>query len=95
MWKLGYLTKDFFYKTFAHEPNGNIIYSTTSAETGEHKDKFGNYNIAITVIDNRQLPPQEVVKSSLKLLGYLNKNKEYLPLGYGVVYLTPKTLLNF
>ena len=94
MWKLGYLTKDFFYKVFAHEPNGNIIYSTTTVN-GEHKEKFGNYNIAVTVIDNRQLPPQEVVKSSLKLLGYLNKNKEYVPLGYGVVYLTPDTLLKF
>lgn len=94
MWKLGYLTKDFFYKVFAHEPNGNIIYSTTT-DNGEHKEKFGNYNVAVTVIDNRQLPPQEVVKSSLKLLGYLNKNKEYIPLWYGVVYLTPSTLLSF
>jgi arginyl-tRNA synthetase len=95
LWKLGYLTKDFLYKTFTHEPNGNIIYTTTSEATGEIKEKFGNYNKAITVIDNRQIHPQEVVKSSLKLLGYINKNKEYLPLGYGVVYLTPKTLLNF
>ena len=94
MWKLGYLTKDFFYKEFAQEPNWNMIYSTTT--TGwESKEKFGNYNIAVTVIDNRQLPPQEVVKSSLKLLGYLNKNKEYIPLWYGVVYLTPSTLLSF
>ncbi|MDD3263114.1 MAG: arginine--tRNA ligase [Candidatus Absconditabacteria bacterium] len=95
LWKLGYLTKDFLYKTFTHEPNGNIIYTTTGESTGEIKEKFGNYNTAITVIDNRQLHPQEIVKSSLKLLGYLNKNKEYIPLGYGVVYLTPKTLLSF
>lgn len=95
MWKLWYLTKDFFYKTFTHEPSGNIIYTTTAADTGEHKEKFWNYNIAITVIDNRQIPPQEVVKSSLKLLGYLNKNKEYQPLWYGIVYLTPQTLINF
>ncbi len=95
LWKLGYLTKDFLYKTFAHEPSGNIIYTTTGEASGELKEKFGNYNIAVTVIDNRQIPPQEIVKSSLKLLGYLNKNKEYRPLGYGVVYLTPKTLLNF
>lgn len=94
MWKLGYLTKDFFYKEFATEPSGNIIYSTTSSN-GNNIEKFGNYNIAVTVIDNRQIPPQEVVKSSLKLLWYLNKNKEYIPLGYGVVYLTPSTLLSF
>jgi len=95
MWKLWYLTKDFLYKTFCHEPSWNIIYTTTWEPTWELKEKFWNYNIAVTVIDNRQLHPQEIVKSSLKLLGYLNKNKEYTPLGYGVVYLTPKTLLNF
>lgn len=95
LWKLGYLTKDFLYKAFTHENDWNIIYTTTGEATGEIKEKFWNYNIAITVIDNRQLHPQEVVKSSLKLLWYLNKNKEYTPLGYGVVYLTPKTLLNF
>lgn len=95
MWKLGYLTKDFLYKTFVHEPDWNIIYTTTGESNWELKEKFWNYNLAITVIDNRQIPPQEIVKSSLKLLGYLNKNKEYRPLGYGVVYLTPKTLINF
>jgi hypothetical protein len=62
-----YQTKDFFYKDFATEPSGNMIYSTTS-NNGNHIEKFGNYNIAVTVIDNRQIPPQEVVKSSLKLL---------------------------
>ncbi len=95
LWKLGYLTKDFLYKKFATEPDGNIVYTTTSDPKWELKDRFWNYNKAVTVIDNRQIPPQEVVKSSLKLLGYLNKNKEYTPLGYWVVYLTPKTLLNF
>jgi len=95
LWKLWYLTKDFLYKTFTHEPNWNIIYTTTGESTWEIKEKFWNYNTAITVIDNRQLHPQEIVKSSLKLLWYLNKNKEYIPLWYGVVYLTPKTLLSF
>ncbi|MBU0626576.1 hypothetical protein KKG31_02690, partial [Patescibacteria group bacterium] len=91
--KLGYLKNDFYYHTFTHEPDGNIVYTSTSDKNEDHKDKFGNYNIALTVIDNRQVPAQEIVKSSLKLLGYLNKDKQYLPLGYGVVYLTPQTLL--
>lgn len=91
LWKLGFLQKDFFYKTFTHEPDGNIIYTTTS-EANEHKNKFWNYNLAITVIDNRQIPSQEIVKSWLKLLGYLSEDKQYSPLGYGVVYLTPQTL---
>jgi len=91
--KLGYLNKDFYYKTFTHEPDGNIIHTTTSEKNKDHKDKFGNYDIALAVIDNRQDPAQKIVKSSLKLLGYTNKKKQYLHLGYGVVYLTPQTLM--
>ncbi|MFA5747651.1 MAG: arginine--tRNA ligase [Candidatus Absconditabacterales bacterium] len=92
LWKLGYLKKDFTYDVFANEPNGKIMYSTHSQGKNEKKGFFGNYNQAITVVDNRQLPAQEVVSSALKLLGYTNENKKYMPLGYGVVYLTPQTL---
>lgn len=92
LWKLGYLKKNFHYDVFAHEPDGNIIYTTTTEENKEHKNKFWNYDTAITVIDNRQIGPQEIVKSSLQLLGYLWAKKQYLPLPYGVVYLTPMTL---
>ena len=95
MRKLWYLSKDFWYKVFTHQPDGSIIYSTHAGEESDIKDKFWHYNMAITVIDNRQIPVQEVVKSSLKLLWYLTKNKQYMPLGYGIVYLTPKTLMSF
>jgi hypothetical protein len=46
------------------------------------------------VIDYRQIPSQSIIASALKLLGHVQGAKQYLPLGYGVVYLTPKTLLN-
>jgi arginyl-tRNA synthetase len=39
LWKLGYLTKDFLYKTFAHEPSGNIVYTTTGEGNGESSKK--------------------------------------------------------
>lgn len=45
------------------------------------------------MIDYRQILPQEIVRSALKLLGYNEEKKQYLPLGYGIVYLTPETLL--
>jgi arginyl-tRNA synthetase len=54
---------------------------------------YRDYNLAITVIDNRQLPAQQVVHGALQLLGYLSDDKRYEPLGYGVLYLTPSTLL--
>lgn len=34
-----------------------------------------------------------VVRSSLQLMNLLSPTKEYQPMGYGVLYLTPKTLL--
>ncbi|MCF7835149.1 arginine--tRNA ligase [Candidatus Gracilibacteria bacterium] len=94
MRKLGYLSKDFKYDVFTHAPDGKIIYTTHSQDHDKMKGHFGNYDISITVIDNRQNAAQEVVKSSLKLLGYTNDRKQYLHLPYGVVYLTPQTLLD-
>ena len=47
------------------------IYSTTSDETIGEDITFGDYNQAITIIDNRQIPAQTVVRSSLELLGLL------------------------
>lgn len=94
--KLGYLSKDFGYNIFEEDPRGETIYSTNShpGEKGEKKTKHGfwNYDTAITVIDNRQLQAQAIVQSAFKLLGLNKDHKQYFPLGYGVVYLTPETL---
>lgn len=67
---------------------------TTTDDTGQGKTHgFGNYDTTITVIDYRQIPPQEIVRSALRLIGHDQKKKQYLPLGYGIIYLTPDTLL--
>ena len=92
MRKLGYLEKKFNFYPFVDQPNWSIVYSTTSDESIAEDITFGDYNQAITIIDNRQIPAQTVVKSSLELLGLLNAEKQYTPLGYWVVYLTPNTL---
>ena len=94
MRKLGYLKKDFKYDIFTHDPDWEIVYTTHSWDHDKRKWHFGNYDIAITVIDNRQNAAQEVVKSSLKLLWYTHEHKQYFHLPYGVVYLTPQTLLD-
>ncbi len=94
LWKLGYLSKDFGYEVFEQDPRGETIY-TTNAHPDEKVTNhgFGNYDTAITVIDNRQLPAQAIVNSAFKLLHLDKDHKHYLPLGYGVVYLTPATLI--
>jgi arginyl-tRNA synthetase len=94
MWKLGYINKDFWYEQSREDPRGIKMY-TTSTDTTQGKDHgFWNYDEAVTVIDYRQIPPQTIVASALKLLWHIQWEKKYLPLGYGVVYLTPNTLLS-
>ena len=93
LWKLWYLSKNFGYDIFEKDPRWHTIYTTNS-----HPDEkvtnhgFWNYDTAITVIDNRQIPAQTIVQSAFKLLDFTAAHKQYLPLGYGVVYLTPETL---
>lgn len=93
MWKLGFLKKQFHFYSFVQDPAGKMVYSTTSDVSIDEKKTFGNTNLAITIIDYRQIPPQMVVRSSLQLTHVLSADKEYQPLGYGILYLTPKTLL--
>ncbi len=92
--KLGYLSKDFGYDIFEEDPRGETIYTTNShPDEKVTKHGFGDYDTAITVIDNRQIPAQTIVNSAFKLLELEKDHKRYLPLGYGVVYLTPQTLI--
>lgn len=99
MRKLGYLSKQFHFYSFVQQPDvgqwTHTIYSTTSDESIWENITFGDYNQAITIIDNRQIPAQTVVRTALEMLWFLNDTKEYAPLGYGVVYLTPNTLLKW
>jgi len=91
--KLGYLSKDFGYDVFEKDPRGEVVYTTNSRPDYEGKHQyFWNYDTAITVIDNRQIPAQNIVSSAFTLLHLDQDNKHYRPLGYGVVYLTPATL---
>ena len=70
-----------------------MVYTTTSDVKEGQSHGFGQYDVALTVIDNRQIPPQEIVRSALKLLDNKDMHTSYIPVGYGVVYLTPQTLL--
>ncbi|MCX6822512.1 MAG: arginine--tRNA ligase [candidate division SR1 bacterium] len=94
MWKLGYMDKDFGYEQSREDPRGIRMYTTSTDTSKGTKHDFGNYDEAVTVIDYRQIPPQQIVASVLQLLGHVHGEKKYLPLGYGIVFLTPKTLLN-
>jgi len=94
MWKLGYMNKDFWYEQSREDPRGIKMYTTSTDTSKWTHQGFGHYDEAVTVIDYRQIPPQTIVASALKLLWHVQWEKKYLPLGYGVVFLTPQTLLN-
>lgn len=93
MRKLGFLKKQFHFYSLTQDPSGKMVYSTTSDASKDEKKNFGNTNLAITIIDYRQIPPQMVVRSSLQLMHLLSAEKEYQPLGYGILYMTPQTLM--
>lgn len=95
IWKLGFLDRDFFYKKLVQQSNKDWIFTTSSEKKESEKKDFGNYDRAIAVVDNRQTYAQNVVKTALKMLGYLKGDKKYHHLAYGVVYLTPQTLIDF
>ena len=94
MRKLGYMDKDFWYEQSREDPRDVRMFTTSTDTSKWTKHGFGNYDEAVTVIDYRQIPPQTIVASALKLLGHVHGEKKYLPLGYGIVFLTPKTLSN-
>ena len=56
-----------------------MMYTTNTEKNEGQVHEIGNYDKAITIIDNRQIPPQEIVKSALLLLDP-SQHKEYLPL---------------
>lgn len=89
MRKLWYLDKKFAHTLLWKDPRGISVYTSTTQGTDYYQN---NYDEAITVIDYRQIPPQQMVSAALTLLGHNAHDKKYLPLGYGVVYLTPQTL---
>jgi arginyl-tRNA synthetase len=70
MWKLGYMSKNFGYEHFGEDPRGGMMYTTNSVPQDGQSHGFGGYDTALTVIDNRQLPPQEIVVAALQLFGH-------------------------
>ncbi len=79
-WKYGLLTNDLRYVEDTVQPNGQPLW--TSAPAGEHRAHFPATD-AITLIDNRQVYPQQVVSAALKVAGHGDLGFHHL--AYGVV----------
>ncbi|HOP09339.1 MAG TPA: arginine--tRNA ligase, partial [Candidatus Methanofastidiosa archaeon] len=79
MWKFGLLEKSLKYCTWNES-------AVTSCPDGEHRD-FGKADLVINIIGSEQSYPQEVVKRSLKLLGYDRQSENSYHMAYEFVTL--------
>lgn len=89
LWKFGVLGKDFFYDRYCLQPNGTVLWTTSSS--GTKMDRFGRADQVINVIDLRQKYLQDVLRFSLIKLGFEREGKNSIHFGYEVVALSPKT----
>jgi arginyl-tRNA synthetase len=91
LWKFGLLKKDFLYKCWGPQANGETLWTT--AKDGEPGDqpsqKFGHADMVINVIDTRQSYPQQVVAESLRQMGFEKEGNQSIHLAYEVVNLSP------
>ncbi len=92
-WKLGLTEDKFSYSNFSRQPDGSILWRT-STKDGENHPKFGGANRAITVIDVRQNRLQEIIRSVLEAVSSMPLRDRYIHLGYEVVILSRKSRTN-
>lgn len=90
LWKFGLLEKDFLYKIWGTQANGEILWTTSP--DGEPASKigrsFGKADLVINVIDVRQSYPQQVVSECLRQMGFEKQAEASIHLAYEVVNLS-------
>jgi len=92
LWKFGLLKKDFLYKRWCSQANGEMLWTTAKdGEPGERlSNSFGHAEKVINVIDTRQSYPQQVVVECLRQMGFKKEANESIHLAYEVVNLSPQ-----
>lgn len=92
LWKFGLLKRDFLYKRWGPQANGEVLWTTAKeGEAGKSLAKrFGHAETVINVIDARQSYPQQVVVECLRQMGFEREANESIHLAYEVVNLSPQ-----
>ena len=92
LWKFGLLKRDFLYKRWGPQANGEVLWTTAKeGEAGKSLAKrFGHAETVINVIDTRQSYPQQVVVECLRQMGFEREANESIHLAYEVVNLSPQ-----
>ncbi len=93
LWKFGLLKKDFLYKHWGMQSNGQLLWTTApDGETGDRiSQRFGHAARVINVIDTRQSYPQQVVSECLRQVGFEKEAEQSVHLAYEVVNLSPQS----
>jgi arginyl-tRNA synthetase len=91
LWKLGKLDRDFRYRLYRTDPDGHLLWTTTSGEGDPGAPAFGHAEAVYNVIDVGQSYPQRVVKAGVAALGYAKAAEGSHHLAYEKVVLSPAT----
>jgi arginyl-tRNA synthetase len=89
-WKFGLLGRDFYYRRFATQPGGRVLWSTTSQD-GEPPPPFGRARRIYNVIDSRQMYLQALLSQALRALGHATEAENSIHFSYEMVALSHAT----
>jgi arginyl-tRNA synthetase len=91
LWKLGRLDRDFRFRRHRTEPDGHVLWTTTSQAGEPGAPAFGHARAVYNVIDVGQSYPQRVVKAGVAALGHPQDAEGSHHLAYEKVVLSPAT----
>ncbi|HXY38872.1 MAG TPA: arginine--tRNA ligase, partial [Vicinamibacteria bacterium] len=91
LWKLGLLDRDFRYRRYRQDPDGHLLWTTTSGDGEKGAPRFGHAAAVYNVIDVGQSYPQRVVKAGVAALGHAEAALGSHHLAYEKVVLSPAT----
>jgi arginyl-tRNA synthetase len=90
-WKFGLLGKDFRYRRFSTQWNGEPLWATTSDDTDPAAPPFGHATWIYNVIDSRQMYLQALLKQALQTLGHPEEAERSIHFSYEMVALSHAT----
>ena len=79
-WKFGLLGRDFRYRRFCEQANGQTLWATTSTDGEPDAPPFGHASRIYNVIDSRQMYLQALLSQALRALGHPARSRELDPL---------------
>ena len=90
-WKLGLLGRDFKYRRYLTQWNGQDLWTTTSDDGQQPAPSFGRAKRIYNVIDSRQMYLQALLSQALRTLGHPVEAENSIHFSYEMVALSHAT----